>query len=438
MTAFHKVVVLGLDGVPFSLLEHLFQMGVMPILAEMAKSGAFLQMETTLPAVSSVAWTSFMTGRNPGEHGIFGFTDVKRDEISLHLPSFDDIRCPTIWQRIQGKRSLIVNLPFTYPARPVTGTLIAGFVAPIFERSVYPQSLIPWLKSRNYRTDVDAAKGRHDRHFLIRDLFETLNLREEVMLTLMDTEQWDLFIGVLTGTDRLHHFFFDAYDNSEHPFHHDFMEYYRRIDSFFGRLLDRLRGSARLIILSDHGFTRLDTQIYVNHMLKTMGYLSVTRPDPRSLDDIDPSSPAFAMDPSRIYLNSRERFKGGRLTPREAEEVRMKLKVQLGSMRLMDVGITERNGVDVSEEPVFADIRLRDDIYTGQCVELAPDLVIVPRRGYDLKAALDTPGPTMTDIFSGMHTHDDAFLIADDCSVLDRLPEPRITDVAGLILESFV
>ena len=103
-----------------------------------------------------------MTGKNPGEHGIFGFTDLKTAEVALRLPSFDDIRRPAIWQACDHLNSIVVNLPFTYPARPLRGTLISGFVAPIFERAVYPQSLIDWLRSRNYRTDVDAAKARHD------------------------------------------------------------------------------------------------------------------------------------------------------------------------------------------------------------------------------------------------------------------------------------
>ena len=77
MGAGKKVAVIGLDGVPFSLLEHLFDSGVMPNLASIAGHGTLVKMETTLPAVSSVAWTSFMTGTTPGEHGIFGFTDLR-------------------------------------------------------------------------------------------------------------------------------------------------------------------------------------------------------------------------------------------------------------------------------------------------------------------------------------------------------------------------
>ena len=430
-----KVAVLGLDGVPFSLLQDFFAKGIMPRLAETAKSGTFLRMETSLPCVSSVAWTSFMTGKNPGDHGIFGFTDVWPDKFALRLPSFDDIRSTVIWNALPGKTSVVVNLPFTYPARPLNGILISGFVAPLFERSVYPQSMIAWLKSRNYRIDVDAVKGRQDRRFLVRDLFETLKIHSEVMLTLMERENWDLFIGVITGTDRLHHFFFDAAQDPSHPLHKDFIDYYRMIDSFFSRFVERCGKSARLIVLSDHGFTRLKTQVYLNHILKTMGYISFVKSEPVSPEDIHPGSKAFAMDPSRIYLNSKERFSHGALNSKEAEMMRIALKKELESLRLIDIGFLSPQGSDRPEDRLFTRVLLKEDIFDGKCIAWAPDLVVIPRSGYDPKGALNVRAATMTDIFTGMHTHDDAFLIVDDPDIGKRLSQPRITDVFGLMME---
>ena len=430
-----KVAVLGLDGVPFSLLQDFFAKGIMPRLAETAKSGTFLRMETSLPCISSVAWTSFMTGKNPGDHGIFGFTDVWPDKLALRLPSFDDIRSTVIWNALPGKTSVVVNLPFTYPARPLKGILISGFVAPLFERSVYPESMIAWLKSRNYRIDVDAVKGRQDRRFLVRDLFETLKIHSEVMLALMERENWDLFIGVITGTDRLHHFFFDAAQDPSHPLHKDFIDYYRMIDSFFSRFVERCGKSARLIVLSDHGFTRLKTQVYLNHILKTMGYISFVKSEPVSPEDIHPGSKAFAMDPSRIYLNSKERFSHGALNSKEAEMIRISLKKELESLRLIDIGFLNPQGSDRPEDRVFTRVLLKEDIFDGKCIAWAPDLVVIPRSGYDPKGALNVRAATMTDIFTGMHTHDDAFLIVDDPDIGKRLSQPRITDVFGLMME---
>ncbi len=430
-----KVAIIGLDGVPFSLLEYLFDSGLMPNLADLAKHGTFSKMTTSLPAVSSVAWSSFMTGNNPGEHGIFGFTELKRDEITLRLPSFDDIRRPAIWHICDGLNSIVVNLPFTYPARPLRGVLISGVVAPIFERAVYPQSLVDWLRSTNYRTDVDTIRARYDTEILFRDLFNTMNTHEEVMFALMSRQPWDLFIGVITGTDRLHHFLFDACIDSSHPRHRDCIDYYRRIDHFFGQLRQKVGAGTKLIVLSDHGFTSLKTCVQLNYVLKTLGYLRYTRTDPQSINDVHADSMAFALDPTRLYINSRERFKKGALNAHAASEVRARLREDLKRLHVSDVGI--RDGADAQDNaPLFADVLFKEEIYHGDCLDIAPDLVVIPTRGYDVKASVGANAPTNGDIFTGMHTHDDAFLIISEASSAERLPEVGISDVAGLIIDA--
>ena len=431
-----RVVVLGLDGVPYTLLDRLFQAGVMPSLAAVARSGSFLRMETSLPPVSSVAWTSFMTGVNPGRHGIFGFTDLKEGELALKLPSFDDIQSPTLWARMPDRRALVINLPFTYPARPLNGVLISGFVAPSFERAVYPPEFIPWLQAYNYRIDVDAVKGRADKQGLINELFETLLIREQAIFCLMEKQSWYILIAVITGTDRLHHFFFDAADDPSHPHHGVFMDYYRRIDAFIGALLNRIGGFGRLIALSDHGFAPLKTQVYLNEILQRFGYLSFLGPNPKELHDISPTSHAFAMDPSRIYLNRRDRFRQGLLSPADALSFRKELKQRLESMTISDVGIDAAKVMDQPDDLLFQGVFPKEDIYEGECMEFAPDLVLIPRNGYDLKATLGVGSVSMNDIFTGTHTHDDAFLIVNEPSIGDRITNPHITNVAELIYEA--
>jgi len=430
-----KVAVLGLDGVPFSLLQELFSKGVMPHLASLASNGSFLPMETSHPCVSSVAWTSFMTGQNPGVHGIYGFTDVAPNRIELKLPSFDDIQCPVLWNTLPGKTAVIVNLPFTYPARSLNGVLISGFVAPIFERAVYPASLIPWLKARNYRIDVDASRGRQDRQFLIRDLFETLERHAAVALELMGSRHWDLFVGVVTATDRLHHFFFDACEDVAHPLHDMVLDFYSKVDSLVEKFVRTAGGSSRIIILSDHGFMRLRTQVYLNHILHALGYLKYSTADPKALQDIDPHSRAFALDPSRIYINSRERFQNGAVSGVEAAGLRAELQSKLSALTASDIGFFQKNNANGGDERIFLQVMVKEQVYQGPLTRFAPDLVLIPNSGYDLKAAINVRTPTMKDIFTGTHTHDDAFLLVGEPDAKPRLSSPHITEVSRLITE---
>jgi predicted AlkP superfamily phosphohydrolase/phosphomutase len=270
----------------------------------------------------------------------------------------------------------------------------------------------------------------------VADLFANLDVLEKAMLAMMEQWPWDLFIGVVTGTDRLNHFLYDAQEDVGHPFHEHFLDYYRRVDRLFGHFMSRIDYGTRVILLSDHGFTELKQQIYVNRILKMMGYLTFTRPDPQSPGDIHQSSKAFAMDPTRIYLNSRVRFSNGVLGPGEARDLRSRLKSELEGLRPSDVGI-ECCAVpaDSVHDRLFAAVKCKEEIYWGDYLHLAPDLVIIPRAGFDPKAALNSTAVVAKDIFTGMHTHDDAFLLVHGGSPITLPNEVSITDVADLIIE---
>ncbi len=157
--------------------------------------------------------------------------------------------------------------------------------------------------------------------------------------------------------------------------------------------------------------------------------------EPQSIEDIHPGSLAFALDPGRIYLNSRDRFKNGALSASAALETRMRLRDDLKKLRLAEIGI--RDGIDAEgDEKLFDDAFFREEIYKGDCIDMAPDIVVIPRRGYDIKASVNANSPTTDDIFTGMHTHDDAFLIVDDASYSEKLSEVLVSDVAGLIADT--
>lgn len=432
MNNYRKIAFIGLDGVPHSMLVKLLKMGVMPNLQKICEAGSLMAMETTQPPVSSVAWTSFMTGSNPADHGIFGFTDVQKNRIALKLPSFDDVQKPTLWNQHPNKRALIINLPFTYPARQLNGRLICGFVAPVFERAVYPESLIPWLKSINYTIDTDNLRARSNRGFLMKSLFENLNCLEQVSLNL-SRDYWDILIVVITGTDRLHHFLFDAFGDATHPYHSDLINYYGRIDAFIEKMDSLLDNQTLRIFLSDHGFTELKTQIYLNNILKSLGYLKYVKEDPRTVDDIHPDSLAFALDPTRIHINTLERFGNIRMPTSRALETRSRLKKDLENLKLSDVSPGDPLLQKDKDDKLFSEVRFKEEVYSGHLLHLAPDLIVIPKRGFDVKATISAQSTTAKDIFTGMHTHDDAFLLIGDPDWASKIDSPSIEQVARLI-----
>jgi predicted AlkP superfamily phosphohydrolase/phosphomutase len=115
-----NVVVIGLDGVPYTLLVDYMERGIMPELSQLCKTGKLSRMKSTLPEVSSVAWSSFMTGKNPGEHGIFGFMEIDKQSYDYTFPNFSSLKAQPIWVRDDIK-AVAFNIPQTYPAKQMNG-----------------------------------------------------------------------------------------------------------------------------------------------------------------------------------------------------------------------------------------------------------------------------------------------------------------------------
>ncbi len=135
-----KTLVIGLDGVSYTLLKDLQNLGRVSNISSIFDKGYFGQMDVCIPEISSVSWSSFMTGTQSGEHGIFGFMDLEPKSYNLYFPNLSHLKAPPIWEILaaQGRKSVIINMPSTYPAPEINGALISGFVAIDIHKAVYP------------------------------------------------------------------------------------------------------------------------------------------------------------------------------------------------------------------------------------------------------------------------------------------------------------
>ncbi len=431
MTPFWKkkkkqACVIGLDGVPYTLVKRFTEDGTMPALAEIVREGNLSKMRVTLPEISAVSWPSFMTGKNPGWHSIFGFTDLKPNSYSLRFPSFGDLRAPTIWDKLaeRKKRSVVINQPSTYPARPIEGVLISGFVAISLRKAVHPPSILPKLEQDGYIIDIDTTRAK-DHAYLTAELIKTLDSRERITNYFWENEDWDFFEVVVTGTDRLHHYLWEALDDKAHPYHEAFLDYYRRVDGFVGRMYAKFRKLADasdptpgFFILSDHGFTGVKSEFYLNNWLKKEGFLKLQTPEANSLEAVAEGTRAFALDPSRIYLNMAGKYPKGSVKPEDVRPILTDIKAGLSELT-------------IEGEHIMQHVFERDAVYDGPFASQGPDLVAVSKYGFDIKGSLKQTALFGRSVLTGMHTWDDAFLWS-----AHKPPENlNITDVAGMILE---
>src|SRR5690349_1781140 len=193
-----RVVVIGLDGVPHSLLLRLMREGVMPEMAKLMGQGDLRAMDTVYPPLSSVSWTTFFTGVNPGRHRIFGFFEAQVDEYGIWFQDLAEVKVPGLWEYAQahGRRTISLNLPGTYPAPPLNGVMVSGFIAPDLQRSVYPKVLLPLLEKAGYLLDVPCERVHEDRESFWNGVGQSLSARGRTMAALLQNEPFDLFIGV--------------------------------------------------------------------------------------------------------------------------------------------------------------------------------------------------------------------------------------------------
>ena len=442
-----KALIIGVDGVPYSLLNSYVQKGVMPYLKEILHQGFHLhQMNASIPDVSSVSWTSFATGVNPGEHGIYGFTDLQPHSYSIYFPNSKSRRAPTFWEilgrtsektssisqkyaaRIERPyRSIILNLPHTYPAYPINGVIVSGFVAIDLRKAVYPESALAYLQSVRYQIDVEAEKAKEDKVAFMKSLFECFEIRKKAISHFFAGESWDLFFACITETDRLHHFFFNASNDKENPYYESFLRFYLELDKFikylYEHFVERYSEKGFFMILSDHGFAPVKKEVYINRFLEEKGFL-VLNNEGNFYERVDNKTKAFNLDPCRIYVHEKDSYPRG--TVRKDEKAAL-----LEEIKKIFRTLTGKNGDEVIDK-----IYQKEEIYHGPYADRAPDLVCLPRDGYDLKGSLEKKEIFGHDLFAGMHTWHDAFCVLPKSIGFSK--KPSVEHLTEHIIKYFI
>ena len=410
-----NVVVIGLDGVPYTLLVDYMKRGIMPELSQLCKTGKLSRMKSTLPEVSSVAWSSFMTGKNPGEHGIFGFMEIDKQSYDYIFPNFNSLKAQPIWVRDDIK-AVAFNIPQTYPAKQMNGVMVSGFVAIDLKKATYPEKIFNYLHGIGYRIDVNARLATENPEAFFNDLFETFEKRRMAIEYLYDNEDWQLFIGIITETDRLHHFFFDS--AREGQYYSIFEKYYRELDGFIGAMAKKAsKDDAVFLTCSDHGFTPIKTEVYLNRWLIEKGYLKLDSVE--GLKGITSGTKAFCLDPSRIYAHLEGKYKRGTVKLSDCDGLLNELKEQFS--RLTFEGQT-----------LIQNVFLKEDIFRGTYADEGPDLYLLPNYGFDLKGSTNKDYIFGKSHFRGMHTYDDAHFFT---SVPANGGDIKIEHVAGIIAQ---
>jgi predicted AlkP superfamily phosphohydrolase/phosphomutase len=288
-----KVFVLGLDGATLDVMLPMVEKGELPAFKEIIANGGYGRLRSVTPPLSPPAWVSFATGKNPGKNGILGFTRMIPNSYKLQLVTGKDNRCKTVWElsSLAGKKVIVVNVPMTYPPKPVNGLLISGLDTPDIKSDfTYPAEVKNEILSLFPTYKINLHLGgylQNDRKKIIalRMIHESIESRYRVTEYLMEKYPWDLFIVKFNNPDIVQHHFW-KYMDRDHPeydpdsrdtFKQAIFSVYRKLDEITQSLVKKLDKDTTLLVMSDHGAgARINKLVYINEWLRKNGYLKVT------------------------------------------------------------------------------------------------------------------------------------------------------------------
>jgi len=370
-----KILCSGFDGASPYLIHK--WVDCLPTFRRFMESGIFGQTIPPVPAQTPVAWSTFMTGKNPGKHGIFSFASRQIGTYERKIADPRMLKSETLWRLLSnaGKRVGAINVPMC-DVENVNGFIVPGFMSES-EGIPHPSPLEQKVK-RKFSIDklkgdleIDTLeKAQSDPELFFDRVNQMTDEMVEACIFLMQEETWDFFITVFMGMDRIQHFFWKHIDSTHPKFEENALsgfvkDFYIKADRIVGRFLESADEDTLLIVLSDHGFCPVYREVMVNNYLEESGFLSVNS---RRVD-LEKST-AISYGYGDIWLNVKGREPKGFIDPVEDyENVRTEISNELKKIRIDD------------EKPI-KDVKKREQLWWGSYLDQAPDLNIIFNIGY--------------------------------------------------------
>lgn len=415
-----RVLIVGLDGATFDILGPLMDQGRMPNLKRLIQTGTSGILDSTKPPITPAAWTTFMTGKGPGRHGIVDFEkyDVRTNQLSFN--STYEIREKTIWEILseKGYRVGSINVPMTYPPRKVNGFMISGFETPSVDTDfTWPTELKKDILQRwpdyNYRSDWQRKLFGGDDLFQrnVRHIERSFAQGYELTTYCGQKFGWDVLMVLFKLVDNIQHKawkYLDPKTSHKYPRRAEISaQCFAELDKTIGDLARYAEeNEALLVIMSDHGHGSLDGKAQPNALLEKWGYLALrsqtgqfqrraervmARMFGKTMKRFDANigvEHEIDLDWGKtracvvhagmygfLYLSLKGRQPGGIIDPKDYESVRDDLR-----KRFLEVTTRTPDGQVIK---VFPEVHKTEELYncSREDQPWLPDLLLVPYAG---------------------------------------------------------
>lgn len=483
-----RVLIIGLDGATFNVIQPMVEAGRLPVISSLMNSGSWGELRSTILPVTPPAWASFMTGKNSGKHGVYGFYATQDGSYETKMVSGRSIRAKKIWDYLDKEKVGLVDIPMTYPPEPINGFMISGWPVPSDDNIfTHPPELHTEVIREVGEYWIDKTFASLPRNSIIdgiANLYRYTKMRRDAALYLLKNKgPFDLFVIVFRGTDFVQHEAFKFFDedycraNPEAAAKYKDLiyQFYERMDQTVGELVSGMGENAVTIIMSDHGGGPMKKKFYINRWFKKEGFLAVNtktslkewrlakRPlseimDRLKLSHVNQILPSFInrlplfypkvyqRHPSAIVnwektksyanltwtdgvvnVNLMGRDPKGIVPKEDYENVRDEIIRKLKDLEDPETG-----------EKIIQDVLKKEDIYKGPFMDNAPDICILTKEtSYYFSPALDD-GPILEkpdNPAPAPHRMEGVFIInGEDIKPCGKITGLDITDIAPTVL----
>ena len=460
-----KVVVIGLDGVGWNLLDYLMKEGLFPNLEKLREESLFGDLESSVPPVTFPAWKCLSTGKDPSSLGVYWWMNLDYNNRKFHINTSRDFRCKEIWDYLSenGLRSIVINTPGTYPVKRINGIMISGQPNPDITKSVYPSSLIEDLLKYGWENMPDEPWAGGSRK-VIEECIDIHRNQVNYALDLMENESWDFFQYTFFLTDPILHHFWDEHKNisdRNRPKIKALRKFWMDVDKYIYDFYEKLDDETYLFIVSDHGMTEMKYKVRLNHFLRERGYLRLNRTS--VVDRV-----GYMLQRKKL-VELVERTGFLKLTSKFLDYIGISEKINPASdislredlidweetraICLSDCwGLIYTNNLDESNkqnlikelstlqfngEHVLAKILDASEVYSN-VEENTPSIIVVPKTGYEIVSGLGnaTFKHKREDVWSSTHARSGLYLI-NGSNIPRKKENHQIYDIAPTILYLF-
>jgi len=375
-----KVLIIGLDCAPPDLVFEKWK-NDLPVLRGLMEKGVYGPLKSTDPPITIPAWTSMVTSKNPGRLGLYGIRN--RLDYSYDKMIFANsllVKEDTLWDILSRheKKVALLGVPQTYPPKSVNGHMITCFLTPDTNSNyTYPESLKGEIRSwvGEYLLDVDNFRTE-EKDKLLEQIYEMTEKQFKVALHLLREKEWDFFMMVEMGVDRIHHGFWKFHDPKHikyepgSKYENAIRDYYLYVDRNVGELLSHIDSETTVLVVSDHGAKAMVGGVCVNEWLMQKGYLHL-KEKPAGVIPFGKAKVDWKRTMawgeggyySRIFLNVKGREPEGVIDPSDYERIREDLRKALEA-------ITDDQGINIGTK-----VYKPEEIYS-EVRRIPPDMIV--------------------------------------------------------------